>query len=61
MRLNKVSRPLTVHFPYFETCWLRKWRKTNEKGDVGYEAIACFIARDVSEKYQSQIHRPLEH
>jgi len=27
-----------------------------EKGGTGYEAGTCFMARVVSEKYQSQIH-----
>jgi len=28
---------------------------------IKYEASTCFVARDVSGKYQSHIHRPLEH
>jgi hypothetical protein len=40
---------------------MRKWGKMKDKGGAGYEAITCFIARNVSEKYQSQIHRPVEH
>jgi len=35
--------------------------KDEEKGSAGHEAITSFMARDESEKYQSQIHRPLEH
>jgi hypothetical protein len=37
------------------------WVKTMQKGGSGCEAGTCFLALDVSEKYQSQIHRPLEH
>jgi hypothetical protein len=40
---------------------LRKWGKTKGKGDVGFETTTCLAARDVSEKYQSQIYRSLEH
>ena len=36
------------------------WGKAKEKGGAKYEARTCFMA-DVSEKYQSQIHRPIEH
>jgi len=32
-----------------------------EKGSAGYETGTHFMARDVRERYQSQIHRPLEH
>jgi hypothetical protein len=39
----------------------RKWGKTKEKVGAGCEASTCFMARDVSEKCQSQIHRPPEH
>ena len=35
--------------------------KDEGKGRHGYEASTCLIARNVSEKYQSQIHRPPEH
>jgi hypothetical protein len=34
--------------------------KSKKKGGAGYEANTYFMARDVTEKYQSQIHRPLE-
>jgi hypothetical protein len=34
--------------------------KMNEKGGAGYETTVCFMELDVSEKYQSKIHR-LEH
>jgi hypothetical protein len=37
-----------------------KWEKLDKKG-AGYEASTCFMAREVSEKYQSQICQPLEH
>ena len=37
------------------------WGKTKQKGSAGYEAGTCFLALDISEKYQSQIHRSLEH
>jgi len=40
---------------------VRKLEKTKENAGAGYEASACFMARDVSENYQSQIYRPLEH
>jgi hypothetical protein len=40
---------------------MRKWGKTKEKEGAGYEASRCFIARDVIEKYQSQIPWPLGH
>ena len=33
--------------------------KTKETGGAGYEASTSFTARDVSEKYESQIHRPV--
>jgi hypothetical protein len=51
----------TVRFPYRETCALRKWGKTKEKGGVAYKAGTCFMVRYVSEKCQSQMQRPLEH
>ena len=50
-----------MQFAYRETFGVRKWGKTNEKGGAGYEASACFMAQDVSEKYRSQIYPPLEH
>jgi len=56
-----VTELCAVQLPYLESCRVRKWRKTKKKGDAGYEDSACFMARDVSEKYQSQLHRPLEH
>jgi hypothetical protein len=31
--------------------WDDEWRKEKEKGGAGYEAITCFKALDVSEKY----------
>jgi len=37
------------------------WGKTKQKGGAGYEVSTRFLALDVSEKYQSQIHRPLRH
>jgi len=36
------------------------WGKTKQKGGARYETVACFLTLDVSEKYQSQIHRPIE-
>jgi len=51
----------TVHFLYIVTCGVRKWGKTKEKGGAGFETSTRFAAPDISEKYQSQIHRPLEH
>jgi len=44
-------------FQYRETCGLRKWGKTKENEGAWYEAVA----RDVIEKYQSQIPWPLGH
>jgi len=46
----------TVQLTYLETCGMKKWGKTKEKGD----ASTCLMARDVSEKYHCQTHRPLE-
>jgi hypothetical protein len=40
------------------TGWVRKWGKEQA---TGYEACAWFMAINVSEKYQSQIHWSLEH
>ena len=51
----------TVQLPYRVTCEVRKWGKAKGKGGAGYEASTCFMALDVSGKYQSQIHRPQEH
>jgi hypothetical protein len=44
-----------------ETSEVQKWRKTKEDGAEGCEGSTCFTARDATEKYQSQIHPPLEH
>jgi len=38
-----------------------KTGKTKGKGGVGYEASTSFTACDIREKYQSEVHRPLEH
>jgi len=46
----------TVQLPCLETCGMKKWGKTKEKGD----ASTCLMARDVSEKYHCQTQRPLE-
>ena len=43
------------------TCGVRTWEKAKGKGYVGFEAGTCCTARDVSEKYQSQTNRSLEH
>jgi hypothetical protein len=51
----------TVRFPYLETCEIRKWGKAKDQEGAGYETSSCFMARDVSENYQSQIHGPQEH
>jgi hypothetical protein len=52
-----VTGKLTsVQFPYLETCWVRKEGKAKEKEGAGHEASTCFMAQDVSEKYQCQIH-----
>jgi hypothetical protein len=32
-----------------------------EEMRAGYESGTCFMAGDVSKKFQSHIHRPLEH
>lgn len=37
------------------------WKGEGKNGGGVYGANACFMARDVSEMYQSQIHSPLEH
>jgi hypothetical protein len=50
-----------VQFPYFEICGVKKRGKIKEEGGAGYKASICFTARDVSEKYQSEVYRPLEH
>jgi len=44
-----------------ETSEVRKWGNTLEEGAEGCGTSTCFTARDASEKYHSQIHRPLEH
>jgi len=33
-------------------------KRNKRKVGAGYETGTCFVAQDVSEKYQSQIHRP---
>ena len=38
-----------------------KWGKKKEKGGTGCETSTCIMARDVSEKYQSGTHWPLEY
>jgi hypothetical protein len=35
--------------------------KDKQMGGSGYEAGTYFLALDVIEKYEFQIHRPLEH
>jgi hypothetical protein len=45
-----------VMLPYLEISGVRKWGK----GSARYEAGTCFTTGEVSEKYQSQIQRPLE-
>jgi len=40
---------------------VKTWGKTKAKGGARYEARTCFMAGDVTEKYQSQIHGPIEH
>jgi hypothetical protein len=59
--ISNCTKRSTVQFPYLETCGVRKWGKTKEKRDAGCEASTYFVARDVSEKYQCQIHLALEH
>jgi len=56
---HATKKASTVQFPYLETRGVRKWGK-KEKGGARYEASYCFMAQDVNEKYQSQIHRPLQ-
>jgi hypothetical protein len=51
----------TVRFPYLETCGVRKWGKTEREGGARYEDGSCFMAADITEQYQSQIYRPLQH
>jgi len=41
--------------------WGRKLRKKKQKGGAGHEAATYVVALDVSEKYPSEVHRPLEH
>ena len=53
---------LTVMYCLVPINWnllVRKWVK--QEGGAGYEAGTQFMALDVSEKYRSQIHWPLEH
>jgi hypothetical protein len=40
---------------------VRNGKRTKQKEGTWYEAGTCFMALDVSEKYQSQIHELLEH
>jgi len=56
-----TGKSTRVQFQYLETCGVRKEGKTKEKGVAGFEAGTCFIARDINEKYQYQIHQLLEH
>ena len=56
-----LTKASAFHFPCIETCGVWKWENAKEKGGAGCEDRTCFMARDVSEKYQSQIRRPLEH
>jgi hypothetical protein len=51
----------TVQFPYLETCGVRKWGRTKEKGGAGYEASRGSVPRDGSKKYQAQKHWPRKH
>jgi hypothetical protein len=51
----------TVQFPYLEICGVRKWGKRKGEAGAWYEDSGCIMAGDISEQYQSQIHRPLEH
>jgi hypothetical protein len=44
-----------------EICGVKKWGKREEKGDEGYEASTYCMGREVGEKYQSKMRRPLEH
>ena len=55
-----TGQPTTVQFLYLETCGVRNEGKMKERGGTGYEASTCSIARDVSEKYQCQIHQLLQ-
>jgi len=50
----------TVRFLSMGTCGAKKCGKKKEKRGSGYEGSACFVERDLSEKFQSQTHRPLE-
>jgi hypothetical protein len=40
---------------------VRKWGKTKGEGGAWSGDSSCFMAGDISEQYQSQIHRPLQH
>jgi hypothetical protein len=55
-----ISERRTVQFQYHETCGGDEVGKDEGKGRRWYEA-GTLMARDVSEKYQSQIRLPLEH
>jgi hypothetical protein len=65
----RILRKITMYFQRspkvlssFRTLKLAG-RKSGERrrGDSGYEANSYIKARDVSKKYQSLIHRPLEY
>jgi hypothetical protein len=58
--LKPCKAMYTVQFPYLETCGVRKLGKTKGEGGTWHEDSSRFMAVDVSEQYQSQIHRPLQ-
>ena len=61
MLFMSVSSDKRQYSPGLVYCGMRKWGKPKEMVGAGCEARTCFMARYVSEMYQSKIHRPLEH
>jgi hypothetical protein len=53
-----LANTISAEFLKLARCGSGERQKKRELKD---EASTCFTAREVSEKYQSQIHRPLEH
>jgi hypothetical protein len=51
----------TVQFLYIETSGVRKWRKTKGEEEAWFEDSSYFMVGDISEQYQPQIHRLLQH
>jgi len=42
--------------PILETCRVRKWGKTKEKGRAGYEVSTSFVAPDIIEKFYTNTY-----